>query len=164
EPSSLGPHRLVGRARDPDLVVAGRDDALQHLVDDLPDVERAAGIGIAQRMQAEVEKRAHRLRCIQPERVLQPSHVRGRWHAPCLPGGGAAGWLATSPKRRETVADEKPDIARLIDEAAKAIGLPIAPEYRANVILNYERSLAIARPLLEVELDDELTSAPVFRP
>ncbi len=64
----------------------------------------------------------------------------------------------------ETVADDKPDIARLIDEMAKAIGLPIAPEYRANVILNYERSLAIARPLLEVELDDELTPAPVFRP
>jgi hypothetical protein len=65
------------------------------------------------------------------------------------------------------VADEKPDIARpdlarLVDEAAKAIGLPIAPEYRANVLVNYERSLAIARPLLE--LDDELTPAPVFRP
>lgn len=62
------------------------------------------------------------------------------------------------------MADDKPDIARLIDEAAKAIGLPIAPQYRANVIVNYERSMMIARPLLEVELDDELTSAPVFRP
>jgi hypothetical protein len=67
------------------------------------------------------------------------------------------------------MADDKPDIARpdlerLIDEAAKALGLPIAPEYRANVLLNYERSLMIARPLLEVELDDELTPAPVFRP
>ena len=62
------------------------------------------------------------------------------------------------------MADDKPDIARLVDEAAKAIGLSIAPEYRDKVILNYERSLAIARPLLEVELDDELTSAPVFQP
>jgi hypothetical protein len=67
------------------------------------------------------------------------------------------------------MADDKPDIARpdlarLVDEAAKALGLPIAPEYRANVLLNYERSLMIARPLLEVELDDELTPAPVFRP
>jgi len=62
------------------------------------------------------------------------------------------------------VADDTPDIARLVDEAAKALGLPIAPEYRANVILNYERSLAIARPLLEIELDDELTPGPVFRP
>ena len=62
------------------------------------------------------------------------------------------------------MADDKPDVARLVDEAAKAIGLPIAPEYRANVILNVERSLMIARPLLEVELDDELTPGPVFRP
>jgi len=62
------------------------------------------------------------------------------------------------------VADEKkPDVARLVDEAAKALGLPIAPEYRANVILNYERSMMIARPLLEVELDDDLMSGPVFR-
>ena len=62
------------------------------------------------------------------------------------------------------MADEKPDIAKLVDEAAKAIGLPIAPEYRANVILNYERSLMIAAPLLAVELDDELAPATVFRP
>jgi hypothetical protein len=62
------------------------------------------------------------------------------------------------------VADEKPDIARWVDEGAKAIGLPIAPEHRANVILNVERSLAIAQPLLAIELDDELTPAPVFRP
>ena len=62
------------------------------------------------------------------------------------------------------MADEKPDVATLVDEAAKAIGLPIAPQYRANVIVNYERSLMIAKPLLEVELDDELTPAPVFRP
>ncbi len=62
------------------------------------------------------------------------------------------------------MADDKPDVARLVDEGAKAIGLPIAPEYRANVILNVERSLMIARPLLEVDLDDELTPGPVFRP
>jgi hypothetical protein len=62
------------------------------------------------------------------------------------------------------VADEKLDVARLVDEAAKAIGLPIAEQYRAKVIVNYERSLAIAEPLLAVELDDELTPAPVFRP
>jgi hypothetical protein len=77
---------------------------------------------------------------------------------------GTAGCLSLRLRGRKNVADEKPDIARLVDEAAKAIGLPIAPEYRANVLVNYERSLAIARPLLEVELDDELTPAPVFRP
>ena len=62
------------------------------------------------------------------------------------------------------MADEKPDIARWVDEGARAIGLPIAAEYRANVIVNVERSLMIARPLLDVELDDELTPAPVFKP
>lgn len=62
------------------------------------------------------------------------------------------------------MADDKPDIARWVDEGAKAIGLDIAPQYRANVILNIERSLAIAQPLLAVQLDDELTPAPVFRP
>jgi hypothetical protein len=51
-----------------------------------------------------------------------------------------------------------------VDEGAKAIGLPIAPEYRDKVILNVERSLAIAQPLLELELDDALTPLPVYRP
>ena len=62
------------------------------------------------------------------------------------------------------MADEEPDVARMVEEGAKIIGLVIAPEYRANVILNVERALAIARPLLEMELDDTSTSAPVFRP
>jgi Protein of unknown function (DUF4089) len=62
------------------------------------------------------------------------------------------------------VADEKLDVARWVDEGARAIGLPIAPEYRANVILNVERSLMIAQPLLALELDDELTPGPVFKP
>ena len=60
--------------------------------------------------------------------------------------------------------DKKPDMAKWMDEAAQAIGLPIALEYRANVIVNMERSLAIVQPLLAVELDDDLTPAPVFRP
>ena len=59
---------------------------------------------------------------------------------------------------------DKPDIERWVDEGAKAIELPIAPQYRTNVIVNVERSLAIVQPLLAVELDDELTPAPVFRP
>jgi Protein of unknown function (DUF4089) len=71
---------------------------------------------------------------------------------------------AETTGKEDFVPEDKPDIARLVDEAAKAIGLTIAPEYRANVILNYERSLLIARPLLETELDDEVTPAPVFRP
>ena len=59
---------------------------------------------------------------------------------------------------------DKADLERWVDEGAKAIGLPIAPEYRAGVILNIERSLVIVEPLLSLELDEELTPAPVFRP
>ncbi len=62
------------------------------------------------------------------------------------------------------MAEEKPDVARMVEEGAKVVGLTIAPEYKANVILNVERSLTIARPLLELELEDELMSSPVFRP
>jgi hypothetical protein len=64
----------------------------------------------------------------------------------------------------KAVAENKPDVGKLVDEAAKAIGLPIAPEYRDDVILNYQRSLAIVAPLLAVDLDDPLTPAPVYRP
>lgn len=62
------------------------------------------------------------------------------------------------------MAEDKPDIARWVDEGARAIGLPLPAESRDKVILNVERSLAIARPLLDLELEDELTPAPVFRP
>ena len=62
------------------------------------------------------------------------------------------------------MAEEKPDVARMVEEGAKILGLTIAPEYRANVILNVERSLTIAQPLLELELDDDLMSGPVYRP
>ena len=58
----------------------------------------------------------------------------------------------------------KADLGRWVDEGAKAIGMPIAPAYRANVILNIERSLVIVQPLLALDLDDELTPAPVFTP
>jgi hypothetical protein len=69
----------------------------------------------------------------------------------------------TKGDRGGDVAD-KPDLERWVDEGAKTIGMPIALEYRANVIVNIELSLAIAQPLLSVELDEELTPAPVFRP
>jgi hypothetical protein len=62
------------------------------------------------------------------------------------------------------MAEEKRDVVRLVEEGAKTVGLAIAPEYLPNVILNVERSLAIARPLLDLELEDDLMSAPVFRP
>ncbi len=47
------------------------------------------------------------------------------------------------------MAEEKRDVARMVEEGAKTAGLTIAPEYLPNVILNVERSLddraAVAR-------------------
>jgi hypothetical protein len=62
------------------------------------------------------------------------------------------------------MAEDKPDVARMVEEGAKAVGLTIASEYLPSVILNLERSMMIARPLLELDLEDDLMSAPVFRP
>jgi hypothetical protein len=62
------------------------------------------------------------------------------------------------------MAEEKRDVARMVEEGARTADLKISPEYLPNVILNVERALVIAQPLLELELDDDLMSAPVFRP
>ena len=62
------------------------------------------------------------------------------------------------------MAEEKRDVARMVEEGAKTADLAIASEYLPNVILNVERSMMIARPLLELDLEDDLMSGPVFRP
>jgi hypothetical protein len=51
-----------------------------------------------------------------------------------------------------------------VDLAAPLIGLPIRPEHREGVQQNIERTAAIARPLLELSLDESVSPAPVFRP
>ena len=51
------------------------------------------------------------------------------------------------------MAEEKPDIARLVDEAAKALGLPIAPEYRANVLVMYLGKIVESGPAAQVFAD-----------
>ena len=51
-----------------------------------------------------------------------------------------------------------------MDLAAALTGLPIPAPYREGVRRNIERTAAIARPLLEMNLDDSLEAAPVFIP
>jgi ketosteroid isomerase-like protein len=51
-----------------------------------------------------------------------------------------------------------------IDVAAPLVGLPIPAQYREGVRRNIERSAQIARPLLEMALDEESEAAPVFIP
>ena len=47
--------RGVGHAADPDLVVARRGDALQHVVDDLADREAAGAVGCSEVVDAEID-------------------------------------------------------------------------------------------------------------
>ena len=56
------------------------------------------------------------------------------------------------------------DAEAWIDLAAPALGLAIAPEYRAGVALNLARLAELAGPLLDFPLADDDEAAPVFRP
>jgi hypothetical protein len=48
--------------------------------------------------------------------------------------------------------------------AAEAIGLPIPEPYLAGTVLNFERSAALARLLMDFPLPPELEPAYVFHP
>ncbi len=57
------------------------------------------------------------------------------------------------------------DLEAYLDAAAAIVGLPIAPEYRAEVLTNLQRTAAIAAAVLEFPLSDEgAESASVFCP
>jgi len=51
-----------------------------------------------------------------------------------------------------------------VDETAKRVGLPIAPEHRPGVIQFTGVLLASAALVMEVPLPDDVEAAPVFRP
>ena len=51
-----------------------------------------------------------------------------------------------------------------LDYAAALAGLAIPAQYRQGVQQNLERAAAIARPLLEINLDHVVEAAPVFEP
>lgn len=51
-----------------------------------------------------------------------------------------------------------------VDAAARLIDLPVAPQYRDNVIANLERTAEIAKLAVADSLPDDLEAAPVFRP
>jgi hypothetical protein len=51
-----------------------------------------------------------------------------------------------------------------VDLAGALLQLPVPPKYRAGVQRNIETAAAIARPLLEMKLDEVDEAAPVFTP
>ena len=56
------------------------------------------------------------------------------------------------------------EIAAYVDAACAANGLVLAPNERERVIGHFTRTVAIAAPLLALELPPDVEIAPVFRP
>lgn len=56
------------------------------------------------------------------------------------------------------------DVEVYVDQTAALLGLTVSPEMRPSVIENFERVIAIAQPVLDFELPDNLEPAPTFEP
>ena len=71
-----------------------------------------------------------------------------------------------SPASKASPNKELPNFAieAYVDQTAGLLGLKIPPEIRPSVIENFERVIAIAQPVLDFELPDNLEPAPTFEP
>lgn len=56
------------------------------------------------------------------------------------------------------------ELGAYVDEAAKRVGVPIAPEHRPGVIQFTGVLIASAALVMEFSLPDDVEPAPVFRP
>ncbi|ESA35595.1 hypothetical protein N836_11390 [Leptolyngbya sp. Heron Island J] len=57
-----------------------------------------------------------------------------------------------------------PDISAYVQHTALLLGLSIPPEQMASVVENFKQVQAIAQPVLEFPLPDDLEAAPRFEP
>ncbi len=51
-----------------------------------------------------------------------------------------------------------------VDQTAALLGLTIPPELRSSVVENFDRIVAIAQPVLDFELPENLEPAATFEP
>ncbi|MEG3843540.1 DUF4089 domain-containing protein, partial [Microcoleus sp. herbarium14] len=56
------------------------------------------------------------------------------------------------------------NIEEYVDRTAELINLPLDPEHRPGVVVNFERITEIARLVTEFPLPPEVEAAPVFEP
>jgi Protein of unknown function (DUF4089) len=56
------------------------------------------------------------------------------------------------------------NIEEYVDRTAELINLPLDPEHRPGVVVNFERIAAIAQLVTEFPLPPEIEAAPVFKP
>jgi hypothetical protein len=56
------------------------------------------------------------------------------------------------------------NIEEYVDRTCELINLPLNPEHRPGVVVNFERIAAIARLVNEFPLPQDIEAAPVFEP
>ncbi|MCC3418447.1 MAG: DUF4089 domain-containing protein [Microcoleus sp. PH2017_29_MFU_D_A] len=56
------------------------------------------------------------------------------------------------------------NIEEYVDRTSELIDLPLKPEHRPGVVVNFERIVQIARLVTEFPLPPEIEAAPVFEP
>ncbi|MEK0179938.1 DUF4089 domain-containing protein [Microcoleus anatoxicus] len=56
------------------------------------------------------------------------------------------------------------NVEEYVDRTAELINLPLDPEHRPGVVVNFERIVAIAQLVTEFPLAPEIEAAPVFEP
>ena len=54
------------------------------------------------------------------------------------------------------------DIEAFVEAAARIVDLPLAPEHRSGVVMNFRRIAAMARLVNEFPLPPDVEPAPVF--
>jgi len=56
------------------------------------------------------------------------------------------------------------NIEEYVDRTSELINLPLDPEHRPGVVVNFERIAEIAQLVTEFPLPHEIEAAPVFQP
>ena len=56
------------------------------------------------------------------------------------------------------------NIEEYVDRTAELINLPLYPEHRPGVVVNFERIAQIAQLVTEFPLPPEVEAAPIFEP
>lgn len=63
-----------------------------------------------------------------------------------------------------TVAIDEAAIAAYVDLMAQLLDLPLPADIRPQVVQNFAQVQAIAQPVLDFDLSDQLEPAPTFQP
>jgi hypothetical protein len=71
----------------------------------------------------------------------------------------------TAPNKNATVSElSRAEVQTYVEQTAKLLGLSLPAAVEPQVVENFVRLMAIARPVLEFELPDTIEPAPTFEP